>query len=197
MEGAASASASVQNASLLMAPMTINWPMVVGSVILPISMSVSSSSNSSHGGTLSLSAGIYSRNGASISLIKSGSASYAWTNTSNNSQSLLTGLKHVTIPIDTTLSAGEYWLALWHRTSSTNANWYTLAFFVHSNNQTGTFNGPFLSSANSTSHHYIPMLGHYTASVTTAMPSNIPRSHVSQSGAMIRNYQYMLGNYTI
>ncbi len=94
---------------------------------IPFFMSVSSSSNSSHGGTLSAWAGLYTLNVSSLSLASSGSATVAWTNTSSNSMTLLSGYKMATVPVNATMTAGDYWFAYRFETASVNANWYTIS----------------------------------------------------------------------
>lgn len=96
------------------------------------SLSVSSSSNSSHAGALSVYAGIYTRNGSTLSLASSGSQSYQWTNTSNNSLSLVASLRRFSMPFDVNYTGGDIWMAVMTRSSTTNANWFTASNVLQS-----------------------------------------------------------------
>lgn len=114
---------------------------------LMLSASLSSSSNSSHGGTLSVALGIFTRNVSTLSLASSGSVSYAWTNTSSNSQDNLSGQKQFSIPINVNATPGDYWIGLWSRTTTANANWITISNVVMSNHSSA-HSGKFLSVTN-------------------------------------------------
>jgi hypothetical protein len=117
-----------------------------------ISVMLTTSSNSSHGGSLSFNVGIFTRNVNTLSLASTGSTSYAWTNTSNNSNASLSGLREISGTFDAlNLTAGAYWFAVWSRTSTVNANW-----FVANNVVLGT------SQSNSTH------LGHFVSAVAAA-----------------------------
>jgi hypothetical protein len=91
------------------------------------SMSISSSSNSSHAGALSFYLGLYTLNGSTLSLASSGSQSYQWSNTSNNSLASLSGIRRFSIPLtlDVSNGGGDVWMGLMIRSSTTNANWFT------------------------------------------------------------------------
>jgi hypothetical protein len=97
------------------------------------SVSVSSSSNSSHAGVLSVYAGIYTRNGSTLSLASSGSQSYQWSNTSNNSLGSIASLRQFSIPINVNYTGGDdLWVAVMSRSSTTNANWFTASNILQS-----------------------------------------------------------------
>ena len=104
---------------------------IVGNALLSrvdqlVSLNVSSSTNSSHAGALSFYVGFYTRNGSSLSLASSGSQSFQWTNTSNNSVNSLTGLRRFSVPVNVTAVGGaDYWIGLMSRSATTNANWFT------------------------------------------------------------------------
>lgn len=91
------------------------------------SVSVSTSSNSSHAGALSFYMGVYTLNGSTLSLASSGSQSYQWSNTSNNSLASITAIRRFSIPmtVDVTHGGGDAWIALMTISATTNANWFT------------------------------------------------------------------------
>ena len=151
-----------------------------------ISGSFSSSSNSSYAIGLSLQAGLYTLNGSTLSQASSGSQSYAFTNTSNNSFSVLTGIKGVTIPMNASMTPGNYWIGLWSSTSSANANWATLNNVV-ANEGALTYNG-MLGSATSASNQVV--LGGGVWSTTSAnLPSSVGLSHIT--GSVANNVPYV------
>ena len=97
------------------------------------SVSVSSSSNSSHAGVLSVYVGLYTRNGSTLSLASSGSQSFQWTNTSNNSLASIASLRAFSVPINVNYSDGkDLWVAVMTRSSTTNANWFTASNVLQS-----------------------------------------------------------------
>ena len=97
------------------------------------SVSVSSSSNSSHAGVLSVYAALYTRNGSTLSLASSGSQSYQWSNTSNNSLGSIASLRQFSIPINVNYTDGkDLWVAVMSRSSTTNANWFTASNILQS-----------------------------------------------------------------
>lgn len=139
------------------------------------SFSVSSSSNSSHGGTLSVMVGLYSRNADTLSLITSGLGNYQWTNTSDNSMAALTGFRGLTAEIATNLIPGDYWMAMATRSSTAGANWWTGSNLIVSG--TGaTYLGDFMA-ASTNSAHMIPGQGFFTAT-SAAAPASMAFSDI-------------------
>lgn len=96
-------------------------------------LSLSSSSNNSHAAAFTVGAGIYvSTTGSSMTLLtqSTGSYAYQYTNTSNNSYGSLTGIRGITMAMNAVMTPGNYWLGIWQRVSTTNANWVTLGYIV-------------------------------------------------------------------
>jgi hypothetical protein len=145
------------------------------------SMSISSSSNSSHAGVLSVYICVYTRNGSTLSSASSGSAAHQWTNTSNNSTASLTGVRRLSVPINCNVSPGDYWVAMMTRSSTSNANWFTASNIVVSNGMSVGFNGLIGEVSNNTKQ-LVPGLG--TFSTTSAgLPGTIAFSQISGHGA--------------
>lgn len=130
-----------------------------------VSASLSSSSNSSHAGTLSMAMGWFTRNGSTLSLASSGSVSAVWTNTSSNSQNNLIGVKQISLPINVNATPGDYWIGIWSLTSSANANWLTLSN-VCGSMQNSAFSGFFGAVANASNQSLLG-LGEFSASSAT------------------------------
>lgn len=156
-----------------------------------VSGSFSSSSNSSYAGTVSLQAGIYTRNGSTLSLASSGSQSYAFTNTSNNSTASLSGLRDMTVPLNASLTPGNYWLALWSSTASANANWYTLSNVFQSVAAIG-YSGRFGAASNASNQ--LEFGQGIWSTTSAALPSSIGFSNITGTGA---NSQPLVNLYNI
>jgi hypothetical protein len=158
-----------------------------------ISLSMSSSSNSSHAGAISVYAGIYTANGATLSLItqSSGSSGYSWSNTSNNSYNSVTGLRGLTMPLGASMTPGNYWLGMMSRTSSTNANWFTASNLVYSNitNSTQSYMG-IIGQASNATQGIQEGVGFFSAA-TAALPASVAMSAITQSKAIANNMPYI------
>lgn len=163
------------NATMFMWPQRVTCAVTGSRVNHLVSMSVSSSSNSSHAGTISLSFGIYTLNASTLSLASSGSQTYNWTNTSNNSMASLSGLRALSIPVNCYMPPGDYYFAFWSRTTTANANWFT-ASNIYMSGASQQFFGT-VGNASNSSNQFFPGYGvHSNASFSTAMPSSI---HIS------------------
>jgi hypothetical protein len=152
-------------------------------------LSISSSSNSSHAGVISAYMGIYTRNNSTLSLASSGSQSYQWTNTSNNSTSVLAGsVRAISVPITINASNGDYWAAIMVRTSTTNANWFTY-FHLMPHRHESAYQGVIGEAANNT-RQMAPGWGQFSAS-STALPASMAFSEISgSSGTILHRFPY-------
>jgi len=157
-------------------------------LIVPVSISVSSSSNSSHGGTLSFGVGIFTNNASTLSVLHSTSSAFVWTNTSSNSINYLHGLRNLIIPWTTTITGSNYWMGIWSRTSTAGANWVTLQNVGISVGTAGTgaFSGPFGSLSNAT-NQWAYGFGSYSIS-TAGLRSTAAVSDIRGTGAGMERY---------
>lgn len=144
-----------------------------------ISMSISSSSNSSHAGALTVRIGVYTRNVSTLSLASNGSQTYQWSNTSSNSINSLTGVRVLSVPINVNITPGDYWVAVIHHSATTNANWFTARPIVGSaiSNQLIGLIG---EVSNSSKQMHLGM-GIYSA-VSSDFPSSIAFSQIQGQG---------------
>ncbi|HXU06345.1 MAG TPA: hypothetical protein VN903_35560 [Polyangia bacterium] len=135
---------------------------------LMLFVSISTSSNSSHAGTLSYLLGVYTNNASTLSLASSGSVSYAWTNTNNVSTASLSNHKLISIPINLNMTPGNYWIGHLSATATANTNWVTV-----NNNLIGasTFNGLFCGAATGTFNQLVGQ-GHWSVQ-TASMPNSM------------------------
>lgn len=159
-----------------------------------VTNSLSSSSNSSHAGAISVFLGIYTRNVSTLSLSTSGSGLNSWSNTSSNSFSVLTGAKMLSGSINANLTPGQYWLAFMSRTSTTNANWFTAT-----NLQIGgilTLYHGLMGAASNASNQIVPGYGTFSAT-SAGMPTSMAFSDLRGSEAVGQRVPIMnLVNFT-
>lgn len=118
-------SGQMGNGSVRFRPVHVPAMMVIDRGIAFVSLGISTSSNSSHAGSISIACGLYTLNGSTLSASVTGSTAHSWTNTSNNSTSVLSGIRAMSCPLSASLTPGNYWLGIWSRTSTANANWFT------------------------------------------------------------------------
>jgi len=113
---------------------------------------------------MGLSLGIFTRNASTLSLASSGAGAFSFTNTSNNSLSLMSGMRAMTVPININATPGDYFIGLMFTTASAgNGN---LATFNHIGAQASAYGGYFgaLGSSSNNTYQLIPGFG----SVSTA-----------------------------
>lgn len=171
--------AQLGNGTIQVFPAFCNSPFSASRGDAYISVSMSTSSNSSFALTLSMAIGMYTRNGSTLSLASSGSQSYAITNTSNNSTGSLSGIRNVSVPININAAPADYWIAVLSQTASANVAWLTASNIVFSN-QAASYQGPFGASSVSTNQSMLGF-GQYTAT-SVALPSSMALSNIIGTG---------------
>lgn len=133
-------------------------------------------SNSSNQFTLS--AGIYTFSGSTLSLLSSASQSYSWTSGSSTTNSTAfggnSGTQYRTVPFNLTLTPGDYMLGLWWRATSATGNF-------------SIFGRQGMSIANAVDANQTNLYldGISTASFTTAMPASIHLTDYAKTGASV------------
>lgn len=155
------------------------------------SISVSTSSNSSHAGAISAFVGLYTLNGSTLSLASSGSQSYQWSNTSNNSLASISGLRRLSVPLNVNYNGGDLYIGVMSITTSTNANWYTASNLIASWGNSGVLQG-LIGAVSNTTNQFI--LGHGVWSVSTAsLPASV---NVSALSAQSYGFPVLFANVT-
>ena len=153
------------------------------------------SSNSSGSHTISVWVGFYTRNAGTLSLLTSTSSSTALTHSGTaGSYSLYSGQRLFTIPMTTTLTAGEYFMGFLSRTTSGGANgsYSNIAGSAHATNFLGHF-----GSSHNTSYQWTLGQGRYSAT-TNALPNAISISAINGSGsAALRPIFLMFASSTV
>lgn len=113
-----------------------------------LNISTSATAGSTGAGTLSFWLGAYTRTGSTLSAATTATQTYAWSYTSNISNSNLSGLKMVSIPINIFITPGDYWLAALSLTSSSGNLGFTASKVAAI--PFGNFSGPFAGGTNIT-----------------------------------------------
>jgi hypothetical protein len=146
------------------------------------SMTISSSSNSSHAGNISVYAGLYTLNGSTLSLLSSGSQSHQWSNTSNNSLASLSGLRRLSMPFNVNYTGGaDLFMAVMTRSSTTNANWFTasnvlIPYYGHTQQIQGL-----IGEVSNGSRQLLPGQGIFSAT-SSVLPASMGLSQLSGAG---------------
>ena len=162
-------------------PVRLENPRQFDRIALPIINTNSSNSSGSH--TLSFWAGVYTRNGSTLSLAGSASGSTNVTHSGTlGSYSLFSGQRLFTIPWTSTLTEGPYWIGILSRTTSGGANGSYSQLVL--SNIGSNFLGHFGSSHNTT-YQYTLGQGVYTAT-TSGMPNSIAFSQIRGSDSLAR-----------
>ncbi len=141
---------------------------------------ISNAANSTGSHTVSMSVGLYTQNGSTMSLLGSTSTSVAATLSGTvGSYSLYSGIRQVTIPYTTTLSRGEYFLGVVSSSSSAGAN----ATFNQCRQSAlnSNYNGLFGVAQAASNQLYLGM-GVYSQT-TTAFPASIGFSQIRGTNA--------------
>lgn len=127
---------------------------------------------------LSVQAGIYTRNGSTISLASSGSQSYSGTWSTNGTASI-NGVRAISLPFTINASPGEYWMALRVSTSSSNAS---MGLSGYMGNISTAYLAPgAFGAATNTSQLMIPFFGMYSAT-SGAVPNSVTLNQVLGTG---------------
>ncbi len=182
-------SVQVGQSSVFVTPMALAAALQFDRALRYVTMTQSTSSNSSYAIAIEYHAGIYTKNASTLSLLKSGSGNNVWTITSNNTTANQAGVRMVTAAIQTTLTPGNYWLAVLSITKTTNANWATISEidFAAGNS---VFSGP-LGVASASSYQMILGFGMWSAA-SASLPNSIAFSNIHGASAAIYRTQPML-----
>lgn len=148
-------------------------------IYMPINNTNSSNSSGSH--TLSFWVGIYTQSSNSISLLTSASQTYNLIHSGTaGSYSLYSGMRHVSISLNTSLSSGRYYIGVLSRTTSGGTNGSYSQFLA--SNLNSNFLGHFGSSHNTTMQ-FQPGNGVYSATLSS-IPSLIAFSQIRGSDSL-------------
>lgn len=167
------------NASLHMQPMKAP-DVTFDRIVFP--MQLTNATNTTGSMTVSMAIGFYTRNDSTFSMYHSASGSVAITYSGTVNNSTYSGLRNFTIGNSSSLPAGQYYVGIWSRTTTGDANGTAnqyLASQVNSN-----FAG-YYGSAVSATMQYTRGLGHYTATFSTALPNSVAISQLNGTASIV------------
>ncbi len=174
--------------SLIIQPFFLQAQLRHSEILFPINYS--NATNSSNSCTITVHVGIYTRNAGSLSLLQSSSSSFNITNSGTaGSYSLYGGKKNIPVGWTSTLTEGDYWLALRTRTTTSGGAGMSFSNY-HMSNQNTNFSGRFGAASNA-SNQFLLGMGSYSAT-TSAMPGSIAFTEIRGSAAAnLRGIAYM------
>lgn len=191
------ATTAIGNGSVVIQPFQLMQPGVFSVADVYVSNTLSATNAaSSQAHTLSMSVGLFSKNASTLSLVNSGSQTYAFTITGSSSSASYQGLKNLTVPVSFNLYEGDYWLAIASSTSSAG-NAVAAAFsnvVVSFAGGLSAYSGVFGAATTASQQ---PILGYGAMSATqSAMPVSIAFSdivgsangHTCRPVVNLRNY---------
>jgi hypothetical protein len=172
--------AQIGNNQLFVQPMPVYAPFQHNRFILPVNYSAAT--NSSNSATLSISVGLYTRTGNSLSLASSSSGTFAVTNSGTaGSYSRVSGHRFYPIDWTNTVPVGDYWIAIGSRTTTGGGAGMSWSNFVASNQN--TFLAGFWQSAATATNQWILGQGSFNTT-TTALPASMAFSQINGSAAV-------------
>jgi hypothetical protein len=191
--GAIGVAGSVGQASLFMVPFTA--PQLVYDRML-VPFNYSNATNSSNSFTVSFWAGIYTKNVSTLSLLASNSTSYNITNSGTaGSYSLYAGMRNLSMGFTNTLTAGQYYVGMVSRTSTSGGAGMTMSNILASQINS-SYSGLFGAASNATNQFSLG-LGIYSAT-TSGIPSTIGFNQLTgNSTDALRPPIFMFANGTV
>jgi hypothetical protein len=179
--------------------MTVGHHVVFSKFLASVSLALSTSTNSSWGGTLSVGYGIYTRNVSTLNLVSSALGTYAFTNTSNQSTASLSGVREVsgTFTAVVSLTPGDYWIGAWSRTSTVNANWFTASnIYAQTGGSNSTHSGNFASAAGAASFQPgVPGQGTFSTT-SAALPAAMGFSDITGTVRFFYRPHFVFRNFS-
>jgi hypothetical protein len=156
------------------------------------SITILSSAGSSNAGVISQYFGLYTRNGSTLSLASSGSQSYQFSNTSNNSFASISGMRQISVPLAVNYTGGDIWVAAMSLTSSTANNFFTASNLIAQPLITGAIQG-LIGEAFANSKQQVPGQGFFSTT-SAALPASVAFSQIT--GSNLQLVPVMFANFT-
>jgi hypothetical protein len=147
---------------------------------------ISNATNSSNSITLTQLVGIYTKTASTLSLLVSSSITTNFTGSGTvGSYSLYGGRRWLSIPLTTTLSQGDYYLAIAHRSTTGGGAGHTVAQILLTQMSNATFSGwsGLLGVATNATMQHILGMGTYSASTATP-PNSIGFTAINGTGTL-------------
>ena len=172
--------------SIQVYPAIAAFPFTATRVDMMASVSAAALAVSTEAQTLSMYVGLYSLNGSTLSLASSGSQSYAWTNSSGGSSSVITGLRRFSAPINVNYTGGfDLFVGVMSNTTFVNTNGISLSNVVMPVAPGAQLNG-LIGQATANSLQFVPGQGFFSAT-SAGMPSSMGLSAIFGIGSVSNN----------
>ena len=152
-------------------------------MVLPILFT--GATNSTGSMTASVSVGLYTKNGSTLSLLTSGSGTVGITHSGTANSTLNSGSRIATFGMTGTVTAGDYIMGFWSRTTSGGANMTLQQYIISA--QASTFSG-LIGVATNASRQPILGAGQYSVTFSTAMPDSVGYSQLLGSNSAALRY---------
>ena len=170
------------NGTVQVYPAIAAFPFSASRVDMMASVSCSNLAVSTEAQTLSMFVGLYSLNGSTLSLASSGSQTYEWTNSSNGSSSVLSGLRRFSAPINVNYTGGfDIFVGIMSNTTYVNTNGISLSNVVIPVAPAAVLNGLLGETTNSTKQ-FVPGQGYFSAT-SAGMPASMAISQIYGIGS--------------
>jgi hypothetical protein len=170
------------NGSVQIYPAIAAFPFSASRADMMVSMSLSALVLSTQAQTVSMYVGLYSLNGSTLSLASSGSQSYAWTNSSNNSSASLSGMRRFSAPINVNYTGGfDLFVGMMSNTTFVNSNAISLSNVVVPLGPGPQLQG-LIGQTQVNSMQFVPGQGFFSAT-SAGMPASIGLSQISGAGS--------------
>ena len=170
------------NNSIQVYPAIAAFPFTASRVDMLASVSAAALAASTEAQTLSMYVGLYSLNGSTLSLATSGSQSYAWTNSSGGSSSVLTGLRRFSAPMNVNYTGGfDLFVGVMSNTTFVNTNGISLSNVVVAVAPVAQLNG-LIGETTNNSKQLVPGQGFFSTT-SAAMPVSMGLSAISGIGS--------------
>lgn len=145
-------------------------------VLFDVQGTQATATNSSGSATVSMWAGLYTRNVSTLSLLASSSTTLGLSISGTVRVSLNNGARLMSLGWTTTISQNDLWMGIVSRTTTGGANLYTLSQYAASDINSN-FSGVLGEASNATRQNVLG-LGVYTAS-TSGIPGSVAFSHIN------------------
>ena len=170
------------NNSIQVYPAIAAFPFTASRVDMLASVSAAALAASTEAQTLSMYVGLYSLNGSTLSLATSGSQSYAWTNSSGGSSSVLTGLRRFSAPMNVNYTGGfDLFVGVMSNTTFVNTNGISVSNVVVAVAPVAQLNG-LIGETTNNSKQLVPGQGFFSTT-SAAMPVSMGLSAISGIGS--------------
>lgn len=163
-------------------PAIAAFPFSASRADIMISASAAVLAVSTQAQTISMFVGLYSLNGSTLSLASSGSQSYAMTNSSNNSNASITGMRRLSAPINVNYTGGfDLFVGVMTNTTFANTNGMSFSNVVVPLGPGPQLQG-LIGQAPANSMQFVPGQGLFSAT-SAGMPSSMALSAISGLGS--------------